>query len=155
MVWCDWLGRDLTSSSREIYSVIIPSSEFLNFDFLLSLFFSSTVPAVALPVTSSSPPPSSPSCQSFSCPLSVPSALLLVSLTLHSCPPLSRLKLVEGKDCFILEACFADTVFNTMAQPFSKPNEVRTVRTQHFILCVQIMWLQCITKLVNVNVCHS
>ena len=38
----------------------------------------------------------------------------------------SRLKLVEGKDCFILEACFADTVFNTMGQPFSKPNEVRT-----------------------------
>lgn len=35
-----------------------------------------------------------------------------------------RLKLVEGKDCFILEACFADTVFNTMGQPFSKINEV-------------------------------
>ena len=36
-----------------------------------------------------------------------------------------RIKLVEGKDCFILEACFADTVFNTMGQPFSKPNEVQ------------------------------
>ena len=35
-----------------------------------------------------------------------------------------RLKLVEGKDCFILEACFSNTVFSTMAQPFSKPNEV-------------------------------
>lgn len=66
-------------------------------------------------------------------PLFFSSVLLLVSLTPHSCPPLPRLKLVEGKDCFILEACFADTVFNTMAQPFSKPNEVRTVRTQHFV----------------------
>jgi hypothetical protein len=36
-----------------------------------------------------------------------------------------RLKLLEGKDSFILEGCFSDTVFNTLAQPFSKVNEVR------------------------------
>ena len=36
-----------------------------------------------------------------------------------------RLKLLEGKDCFILEACFADTVFYTLGQPFSKQNEVK------------------------------
>jgi hypothetical protein len=36
-----------------------------------------------------------------------------------------RLKLLEGKDCFILEACFADTVWYTLGQPFSKPNEVK------------------------------
>ena len=36
---------------------------------------------------------------------------------------------MEGKDCFILEACFADTVFNTMGQPFSKVNEVRVDST--------------------------
>ena len=61
------------------------------------------------------------------------SILLLppVSHTIYSCPHSSRLKLVEGKDCFILEACFADTVFNTMAQPFSKPNEVRSV---HYLI---------------------
>jgi hypothetical protein len=35
-----------------------------------------------------------------------------------------RLKLLEGKDSFILEGCFSDTVFNTLAQPFSKVNEV-------------------------------
>ena len=35
-----------------------------------------------------------------------------------------RLKLIEGKDAFILESCFMDTVFQTMSQPFSKFNEV-------------------------------
>ena len=33
--------------------------------------------------------------------------------------------MLEGKDCFILEACFADSVFYTMGQPFSKANEVK------------------------------
>ena len=36
-----------------------------------------------------------------------------------------RLKMLEGKDCFILEACFSDSVFYTMGQPFSKGNEVK------------------------------
>jgi hypothetical protein len=36
-----------------------------------------------------------------------------------------RLKFIEGKDSFILEACFADSVFNTMSLPFSRPNEMR------------------------------
>jgi hypothetical protein len=75
----------------------------------------------------------SPLCISLnSLPHLSPSSLLSLNLS-HPIfsPPLilsslRRLKLVEGKDCFILEACFADTVFNTMGQPFSKPNEVST-----------------------------
>jgi len=39
-----------------------------------------------------------------------------------------RLKLLEGKDSFILEGCFSDTVFNTLAQPFSKLNEVKALQ---------------------------
>jgi hypothetical protein len=35
------------------------------------------------------------------------------------------LKLIEGSDSFILESCFAQTVFETLNEPFSRPNEVR------------------------------
>jgi hypothetical protein len=54
-----------------------------------------------------------------------------------------RLKLLEGKDSFILEGCFSDTVFNTLAQPFSKVNEV------YICLCV----CMCIYACVYVCVC--
>lgn len=36
-----------------------------------------------------------------------------------------RLKLIEGKDSFILESCFMGTVFVTMSMPFSKANEIK------------------------------
>lgn len=36
-----------------------------------------------------------------------------------------RLKFIEGKDAFILEACFSDTVWNSLGLPFSRPNELR------------------------------
>ena len=53
---------------------------------------------------------------------------------------LYRLKLVEGKDCFILEACFADTVFNTMGQPFSKVNEVRNLRDFFLMILSDVLY---------------
>jgi len=36
-----------------------------------------------------------------------------------------RLKLIEGKDSFILESCFLGTVFLTLSMPFSKVNEIK------------------------------
>ena len=36
-----------------------------------------------------------------------------------------RLKLIDGKDSFILESCFYNTVFFTLQQPFSKVNEIK------------------------------
>ena len=38
-----------------------------------------------------------------------------------------RLKLIEGKDAFILEACFKDTIWQTLTLPFSKPNEIKVM----------------------------
>ena len=38
-----------------------------------------------------------------------------------------RLKLIEGKDAFILEACFKDTIWQTLTLPFSKPNEIKVL----------------------------
>lgn len=35
-----------------------------------------------------------------------------------------RLKLISGKDSFILEGCFSNTVFSTMTLPFSRNNEI-------------------------------
>lgn len=35
-----------------------------------------------------------------------------------------RLKFIKGQDAFILEACFANTVFYTLDEPFSKGNEM-------------------------------
>ena len=35
-----------------------------------------------------------------------------------------RLKLIRGKDAFILESVLAKTVFETLSLPFSKPNEI-------------------------------
>lgn len=35
-----------------------------------------------------------------------------------------RLKLITGKDAFILESIFSPTVFDTLALPFSQANEV-------------------------------
>ena len=40
-----------------------------------------------------------------------------------------RLKSVEGKDAFILEACFANTVWDQLSMPFSKGNEVKSLQT--------------------------
>ena len=54
---------------------------------------------------------------------------------------LDRLKLVEGKDCFILEACFADTVFNTMGQPFSKVNEVPNECNHLYMIWDDVVYL--------------
>lgn len=34
-----------------------------------------------------------------------------------------RLKLLDGKDAFILEPCFANSIWRTLSQPFSKVNE--------------------------------
>lgn len=39
-----------------------------------------------------------------------------------------RLKHIEGKDSFILEACFNNIVWSTMALPFSKPNEMKVMQ---------------------------
>lgn len=39
-----------------------------------------------------------------------------------------RLKMLEGKDCFILEACFSDSVFYTLSSPFSRANELKVFR---------------------------
>lgn len=36
-----------------------------------------------------------------------------------------RLKLIDGKDSFILESCFYNTVYFTLQQPFSKINEIK------------------------------
>ena len=36
-----------------------------------------------------------------------------------------RLKFIEGPDSFILEACFANSVFDTLRLPFSKENELK------------------------------
>ena len=38
-----------------------------------------------------------------------------------------RLKLIEGKDAFILEACFQDTIWQILTLPFSKPNEIKVM----------------------------
>lgn len=38
-----------------------------------------------------------------------------------------RLKLISGKDSFILEPCFSNTVFETLSAPFSKPNELNVL----------------------------
>ena len=38
-----------------------------------------------------------------------------------------RLKFIEGKDAFILEACFSDVAYSTMSQPFSKANEMKVM----------------------------
>lgn len=40
------------------------------------------------------------------------------------CTVMDRLKLIRGKDSFILESVFAKTVFETLSLPFSKPNEI-------------------------------
>ena len=40
----------------------------------------------------------------------------------------ARLKSIEGRDSFILEACFANTVWDQMSMPFSKNNEVKALQ---------------------------
>ena len=40
----------------------------------------------------------------------------------------SRLKSIEGKDAFILEACFANTVWDQLSMPFSKNNEIKATQ---------------------------
>ena len=35
------------------------------------------------------------------------------------------MKLISGRDSFILESCFSRTVFETLTQPFSKDNEIK------------------------------
>lgn len=39
-----------------------------------------------------------------------------------------RLKLISGKDSFILEPCFMNTVMYTLDAPFSKPNEISVMQ---------------------------
>ena len=39
----------------------------------------------------------------------------------------SRLKCIESRDAFILEACFSNTVWDTLSFPFSKQNEIKAV----------------------------
>jgi len=39
-----------------------------------------------------------------------------------------RLKFIEGKDSFILESCFRNTAFYTLAKPFSKQNEIKAAQ---------------------------
>lgn len=39
-----------------------------------------------------------------------------------------RLKFIEGTDAFILEGCFANTVYSTMELPFSKINELKVMQ---------------------------
>ena len=41
----------------------------------------------------------------------------------------ARLKCIEGQDAFILEACFMNTVWDTLSLPFSKMNEVKALNT--------------------------
>lgn len=38
-----------------------------------------------------------------------------------------RLKFIEGKDAFILEACLSGTAWEQLSQPFSKGNEVKVI----------------------------
>ena len=40
----------------------------------------------------------------------------------------ARLKSIEGKDAFILEACFANTVWDQLSMPFSKANEMKSLQ---------------------------
>ena len=39
----------------------------------------------------------------------------------------TRLKSIEGKDAFILEACFSNTIWDTLREPFSRPNEIKAM----------------------------
>lgn len=41
----------------------------------------------------------------------------------------ARLKAIEGKDAFILEACFANIVWDQMSLPFSRPNEILALQS--------------------------
>jgi hypothetical protein len=59
---------------------------------------------------------------------------------------LNRLKFIEGADSFILEACFASTVYETLSLAFSKANELRVME---YILQF------CSQKLENMNTVAS
>lgn len=49
-----------------------------------------------------------------------------------------RLKLIDGRDSFILESCFSRTVFETLAEPFSKDNEIK-VHEYILQLCTSLL----------------